>query len=93
MALEKGLKGRESSCAAKGFIKSRKEGELFGHSRAEKMKKVLCMVLAVVLLLGVIGLNESSAAALKKEYKLTMNVSTDTAWGKGGAPASWRQPS
>ena len=84
MALEKGLKGRESSCAAKGFIKSRKEGELFGHSRAEKMKKVLCMVLAVVLLLGVIGLNEASEAALKKEYKLTMNVSTDTAWGKGG---------
>ena len=47
----------------------------------KKMKKVLCMVLAVVLLLGVIGLNEASEAALKR-VQADDECSTDT--GKGG---------
>lgn len=48
------------------------------------MRKVLSVILVLALLLGMAGADKASATALKSEYKLTMNVSTDTAWGKGG---------
>jgi tripartite ATP-independent transporter DctP family solute receptor len=47
------------------------------------MKKVLTGILVFAMILGVAGLDVADAA-LKGEYKLTMNVSTDTAWGQGG---------
>jgi len=47
------------------------------------MKKVLTGILVFAMILGVAGL-DGADAALKGEYKLTMNVSTDTAWGQGG---------
>jgi tripartite ATP-independent transporter DctP family solute receptor len=47
------------------------------------MKKVLTGILVFAMILGVAGF-DGADAALKGEYKLTMNVSTDTAWGQGG---------
>lgn len=47
------------------------------------MKKVLTGILVFAMILGVAGL-DGADAALKSEYKLTMNVSNDTAWGQGG---------
>jgi tripartite ATP-independent transporter DctP family solute receptor len=47
------------------------------------MRKVLTGILVFAMILGVAGL-DGADAALKGEYKLTMNVSTDTAWGQGG---------
>lgn len=59
------------------------------------MKKSLIRVLAVVMLVTLVfvtagctgggnGNGGEGGDSLKPEYKLTMNVSTDTAWGKGG---------
>ena len=47
------------------------------------MKKVLTGILVFAMILGVAGL-DGADAALKSEYKLTMNVSNETAWGQGG---------
>lgn len=47
------------------------------------MRKVLTGILVFAMILGVAGF-DGADAALKGEYKLTMNVSTDTAWGQGG---------
>jgi len=48
-----------------------------------KMRKLLTGILVLVLLFGLASVDVASAA-LKGEYKLTMNVTTDTAWGQGG---------
>lgn len=66
------------------FKKCQREVNCPAIAGRKAMKKVLCGILALALLFGVAGLERASAAALKNEYKLTMNVSTETAWGKGG---------
>lgn len=48
-----------------------------------KMRKLLTGILALVLVFGLASV-DTAQAALKGEYKLTMNVTTDTAWGQGG---------
>ena len=47
------------------------------------MRKLLTGILALVLVFGLASV-DTAQAALKGEYKLTMNVTTDTAWGQGG---------